>query len=159
MFAIRATAFVLVTCCCTVPLGAQQSHWKQEAKTDYLTNKKSIRFRNDALQTFVQFGRPVSVSLYLYCLQQTQIHALIYFSEPVGIEVSARFRFDDGEVKTDSFQLFDNGQQTNFGGDILLPLLLRSSRLRMEWNLPWAKVVHFEFDTRGVQEARKKLPC
>jgi len=141
---------------------AQLSHWQLDVRLDRVSDKKEVRFRNDALQNFVQFGRPVTASLYLYCMKDTppQAQALVYFSQSVGAEGHVKFRFDNGEVRGGLWQLYNNGQMMNlFIGTENVSPLLRSSRLRMEWLLPWAKDVFLEFDTRGAQEARSKLPC
>ena len=90
-----------------------------------------------------------------------QPQAAVYFSEPVGAEGVVKFRFDNAEVRgPEAWQLYDHGQKMNlFIGTEDVSPLLRSSRLRMEWNLPWAHDVYLEFDTRGAQEARSKLRC
>ena len=163
---MRIAAALAFAAALSAPLNtsaAQQSHWQLDVRLDRVTDKREVRFRNDALQKFVQFGRPVTASIYLFCMEDAPPYpeARVYFSEPVGAEAQFKFRFDNAEVTgPNEWPLFGNGQMINlFGGSKDISPLLQSSRLRTEWNLQWAHDVYLEYDTRGAQAARNKLPC
>ena len=152
--------------------------WKQDDDVDPESGQRKTMFSNQALSSFLQFGAPVTASLYLYCdASSHEAKAAIYFSQAVGIdpaipedpllrEVSLpergqfiRYRFDT-EMPIGPFplQVRGQGQQADIAPE-LTAKILAASHLRMELELPWAEDVSLEFDNKGAGEARSKLPC
>jgi hypothetical protein len=155
--------------------------WKQDDDIDPESGQRRTMFSNEALSTFLQFGAPVTASLYLYCdASSHQPKAAIYFSQEVGLDPafpedpalrevslpqpskgqSIRYRFD-AELPTEPvpLQFRGHGQQADIAPE-LMAKILSASHVRMELELPWAEEdVSLEFDNKGAAEARSKLPC
>jgi hypothetical protein len=82
------------------------------------------------------------------------------FSERVTIDVvGARYRIDNDPVQLKMASVLNNGAGLAIGWDSLVARLPTSSKLRVEFELPWAGNALVEFNTAGADKALTHIPC
>jgi len=137
--------------------------WKRVERIDRLTLDKKLLIKNEALNSFRQFGRTITSTLWLHCGEVNPPLA-VAFSERVGIEKSprTRYRFDSGAIH-DTGWLNDRGEVLFLGGSAprteIFGELRMAKQLRVMVDLPWAREVLIEFNTTGAEKALEQLPC
>jgi hypothetical protein len=162
----------IITACLLLLTGmavANAANWTEKISTDRLTGKKIVEMRTDGRGPIQQFGRPITFQLVLGCTHPDDgtadyLSAEIFFSETVThSQTRARYRFDSGPVRdTNVFPTSARGNYLWLSANFtnwFFPELRKSSKLRIEINLPWAGDPLIEFDTAGAGTAIDRIPC
>lgn len=143
---------------------AEISRWKEKVSIDRMSDEKIVTMTNAAIGPIRQFGRNVSATLvmqYLDAGSQTKyVGVAVIFSERVTIDnIGARYRIDNDAVQLKMASLLNNGAGLAIGWDSLVARLPASSKLRVEFELPWAGNAVVEFNTAGADKALARIPC
>jgi hypothetical protein len=141
------------------------AEWREQVAADRLTGARTVVMANAALNSANQFGRKVSATLVLRCIEGAgrvkHPSAAIVFSERVAMEaVLTKYRIDNGPIRRNKMASVQNdGLALGVGWPELMTRLPTSSVLHVEFNLPWAGHALIEFDTRGASEAFRRIAC
>jgi hypothetical protein len=143
---------------------AESSRWKEKISVDRISDEKIVTMTNVAARPIHQFGRNVSATLVMQCLSAGSgtkyVGVAVVFSERVTIDsIGARYRIDNDTPQLKMASLVNNGTGLAIGWDSLVARLPASSRLRVEFELPWAGNAVVEFNTAGAQKALARVPC
>lgn len=143
--------------------------WKDDGSIDRLTGKRIIQFSTIGHGAIQQFGRTVTSKLTLACTHpgdgsRDYLSAYLWFSDRVAVhDVRARYLFDGGAVNEQSIDVSRRGNEfaisSNWRGDGFFQNLRKSSKLKIQVNLPWAGDPVIEFEVSGANDAIRQMPC
>lgn len=135
--------------------------WTRSVETDRLTDQKNIFYSTKAQAPIHQFGRDVTVVLFLTCKSDGTHSSQLGFSERISVgEPRLRFRFDKNEIFGPyKPNISDRGDAIFPYVDEFMSQMPQSSKLRIEIALPWAGDVLLEFKTAGADKALAGIPC
>ena len=139
--------------------------WRDASEKDELTGKKIPLQAERAKTPIRQFGRDVPVDLYLKCISASRDGsdafpvAFLWFSESIGIgEIFGRVLIDDRQPPiSHTYPINDRGRSIILAS--LTDSLRRSSKLKAQFDFPWAGRPVLEFNTTGAAKAFAALPC
>jgi hypothetical protein len=146
-------------------LSSASGEWKEAVTVDRSTRQKTVMMTNAALNSTHQFGRKVSATLVLQCVENRpkvkQARAAIIFSERVASEnVRTKYRIDNDPVQRNKSAPVENdGATLVLGWAEFMSRLPSSSILRIEFSLPSAGDALIEFDTSGATGAFSRIQC
>lgn len=167
MFRFWATAIwavLIVAAQGSLCQSAETSRWKEKISNDRMSDERIVTMTNAAIRPIRQFDRNVPATLVVQCLDAGSgakyVGVAVIFSERVTIDhIGARYRIDDDPVQLKMASLLNNGKGLAIGWDSLVARLPASSRLRVEFELPWAGNAVVEFNTAGADKALARIPC
>ena len=90
--------------------------------------------------------------------------AFLFFSEPIGVaDTLVRYRFDDGDPFGRTLVINDRGRAIALttikeNDDFIVPLA-KSSKVRVQLDLPYPGNTVVNFDAAGALQAMSKLSC
>ena len=141
------------------------AEWSEQVANGRSTGAQTVVMMNAALNSASQFGRKVSATLVLRCIEGAgrakQPSAAIAFSERVATEaVMTKYRIDNDPIRRNKMASVQNdGLALGVGWTEFMARLPTSSVLHIEFNLPWAGHALIEFDTTGADEAFRRISC
>lgn len=164
----------LLTAATTLLIAPATAAWIDASETDRLTSKKIAMQSLAPKNGFKQSGRDVRTRLVVICDNPYNdpkqfpdgdyYSSFLQFSERIGvIQIPLRYVFDDREPIAGTYELKARGTGVHLTTppyqDEFIAALVRSARLRVELDLPWAKSPILEFDVRGARDALRRIPC